>query len=113
MSFWNTIENVNIYFVNVIQQNSNDFCLAFVATCLVIFGDNINAFVRRNVKNYFFLFRIIIFIFLCAMGYGLMTVTIHPIIHSLFLKVPRDYSFIVIVFCFIFLGVIAERKRFL
>ena len=113
MIFWNYIEDINLYFVDLTQLHSYKISLAFVATCLVLFGDNINMFVRRSVKNYFFLFRIIIFILLCAAGYGLMTVTMHPIIHNLFLKVPRDYSFLVVVFSFIYLGVLAERKRIL
>ena len=113
MIFWNYIENINLYFVDLTQFHSDEISLAFVATCLVLFGDNINAFVRRSVKKYLFLFRILIFILLCAFGYGLMTVTIHPIIHNLFLKVPREYSFLVVAFCFIYLGVMAERKRIL
>ena len=113
MSFWNYINELNLYFVNLTQIYSGEISLAFVATCLVLFGDNINGFVRQNVQKYFFLFRILIFILLCAFGYGLMTVTIHPIIHNLFLKVPRDYSFVVAAFSFIYLGVMAERKRIL
>ncbi len=113
MIFWNYIEDLNLYFIDLTQQYSGEISLAFVATCLVLFGDNINGFVRQRVKKYFFLLRILIFILLCTVGYGLMTVTIHPIIHNLFLKVPIDYSFIVAAFCFIYLGVMAERKRIL
>ena len=113
MSFWKYIEDANSYFVEITQFHSNEISLAFVATCLVLFGDNINTFVRRSVKNYFFLFRILIFFSLCAFGYGLMTVTIHPVIHNLLLKVPRDYSFLFVILCFIYLGAMAERKRIL
>ena len=111
MIFWSYIEEINLYLVDLTQLFSGEISLAFVATCLVLLGDNINAFVRRSVKNYFFLFRIFIFILLCAVGYGLITVTIHPVIHNLFLKIPRDYSFVFSTFCFIYLGVIAERKK--
>ena len=113
MWFWHNIQEMNAYFVTLTQQYSGEISLAFVATCLVLFGDNINRFVRRSVKNYFFLFRILIFVLLCAVGYGLMTVMIHPLVHNLFLKVPRDYSFIAVAFCFMYLGVMAERKRFM
>ena len=113
MSFWHNMWEINLYLADLTQQYSGEVSLAFVATCLVLFGDNINRFVRRSVKNYFFLFRIFIFIFLCAVGYGLMTVTIHPVVHNLFLRVPDEYSFIASVFCFIYLGVMAERKRFM
>tara|TARA_X000001036_G_C20337134_1_gene666958 strand:+ start:291 stop:683 length:393 start_codon:yes stop_codon:yes gene_type:complete len=113
VSFGKYIQEINLYFVNLTQIYSSEISLAFVATCLVLFGDNINTFVRRSVKNYFFVFRILIFIFLCVVGYGLMTVAIHPLIHNLFLKIPRDYSFIFLMVCFICLGVMAERKRIL
>ena len=111
MRFWRTIEEMNLYLVNLTQLYSDEISLAFVATSLVIFGNNISKFVRATVKNYIFLFRILAFILLCTVGYGLMTVILHPIIHHLFLKIPRDYSFITISFCFIYLGIVAERKR--
>ena len=113
MNFWNYFEDLNLYFVNLTQLYSEEISLAFVATCLVLFGDNINGFVSKIVKKYLFLFRILIFILLCAVGYGLMTVILHPIIHDVFLKVPRDYSFVVVAFCFIYLGIMVERKRIL
>ena len=113
MTFWNYMREINLYFVNLTQLYSNEISLAFVATCLVLFGDNINAFVSRRVKNYFFIIRIFIFILLCAVGYGLMTVTLQPVIHNLFLKIPRDYSFVFVIFCFIYLGFVADRRRIL
>ncbi len=111
MTIWKYFQEINFYFVNLTQFYSSEITLAFVATCLVLFGDNINAWIRRRVKNFFFLFRIFIFIILCAVGYGLMTVTIQPLIHDLFLRIPRNYSFGCVVFCFIYLGILAEKKR--
>ena len=111
--FWSYINGINSSLVNLVQLYSSEISLAFVATCLVLFGDTINAFVRRRVIKLFFLLRIFTFILLCAVGYGLLTVTIHPIVHKLFLQVPSDYSFLFTAFCFICLGFLAERKKIL
>ena len=105
------IESVNTYFVDLTQTYSDEISLAFVATLLVLFGDKINSFVRRRVIKWFLLIRIFIFVLLCAVGYGVITVTIHPLVHVGFLRIPRDYSFMIVVISFIILGVLAERKK--
>ena len=111
LNYWIYIENINSYLVNFTKVNSNDIALAFVATCLVLFGNNINGFVRRRVINLLFIFRILIFILLCAFGYGLITVTIQPVVHSFILEIPKDLSFIIVALSFITLGILAEKKR--
>ena len=111
MNYFSYIESTNIYFVNLTQTYTDEISLAFVATLLVLFGDKINSFVRRRVIEWFFLLRIVIFVLLCAVGYGAITVTIQPIIHHAFLHIPRDYSFLFVVISFTILGVLAERKR--
>ena len=111
MGLGSFIESANGYFVDLTQLHSKEVSLAFVATCLVLFGDNINSYVRRRVAHHFFLLRVLVFILLCAVGYGLLTITIHPLVHSVFLKIPKDYSFFFTVVCFIYLGFIAEKKR--
>ncbi|MDG2474584.1 MAG: DUF3392 family protein [Paracoccaceae bacterium] len=105
------VEDLNSYLVDLTQLYADEISLAFVATCLVLFGYNINSFVRRRIIGYFFLFRIFIFILLCVFGYGLLTVTIQPVVHMLLLKIPREYSFLCVVISFIYLGYLAEKKR--
>ena len=107
----NGLDYLNLYFVGLTQIYANEISLAFVATCLVLFGDSINAFVRRRVLKFFFLVRVLIFILLCAFGYGLLTVTIQPLVFELFLKIPSDYSFLSVVASFVYLGYLAEKKR--
>ena len=111
MGFWEYLEYINSFCVDLTQIYSSEISLAFVATCLVLLGDNMNAFVRRRVMKYFFLIRIFVFILLCAVGYGLMTVIIQPLVQDLLLKVPKEYSFLFCTFCFILLGIFAEKKE--
>ncbi len=47
-----------------------DIALAMVATCLVVFGDDLNRLVRRQISSLHFIWRTLIFIALCAFGYG-------------------------------------------
>ena len=111
MNYFSYIESVNTYFVDLTQTYSDEISLAFVATLLVLFGDKINSFVRRRIIKWFFLMRIFIFVLLCAIGYGVIAVTVHPLVHIGFLRIPRDYSFMVVVISFIILGILAERKK--
>lgn len=111
MGCFSYIESVNTYFVNLTQTYSYEIPLAFVASLLVLFGDKINVFVRRRVMKWFFLVRILIFFFLCTVGYGVITVTIQPILHDTFLRIPQDYSFVFVVIIFTIVGNLAERKR--
>ena len=111
MRYFSSIESLNTYFVNLTQIYSDEISLAFVATLLVLFGDKINSFVRRRVIKWFFIIRILIFVLLCAVGYGVITVTIQPLVHDVILRIPRDYSFMFVVISFTILGMLAERKR--
>ena len=111
MNYLIYIENINSYLVNFTQLHSNNIALAFVTTCLVLFGNNVNGFVRRRVINLFFIVRILIFILLCAFGYGLITVTIQPVVHRLILGIPKNLSFVIVALSFIILGILAEKKR--
>ena len=111
MRYFSSIESLNTYFVNLTQIYSDEISLAFIATLLALFGDKINSFVRRRVIKWFFLIRILLFVLLCAVGYGLITVTIQPLVHDVFLKISLDYSLIFVVISFTIFGVLAERKR--
>lgn len=85
--------------------------LALVATLLVIYGDQINGFVKRLLRPYPRLLRIIGFIILCAFGYGLLTVLLTPVLANWFALVSRKWLAPLVVAAFFLVGWMAEKKN--
>lgn len=85
--------------------------LMVVATLLVLYGNNVNAAVRRQIQHYHFIVRTLIFILLCAFGYGLLTTLLTPFLASQLASISNYYLGPVVVVVTIALGMLAERKR--
>jgi cell division protein FtsW (lipid II flippase) len=85
--------------------------LMVVATLLVLYGNNVNAAVRRQIQHYHFIVRTLIFILLCAFGYGLLTTLLAPFLATQLASVSNYYLGPLVVIITIALGVLAERKR--
>ncbi|RUO34914.1 DUF3392 domain-containing protein [Aliidiomarina soli] len=84
--------------------------LMVVATLLVLYGNNINAAVRRQIHHYHFVLRTTLFILLCAFGYGLLTSLLTPFLARQLAQLPNYYLAPVVLIVTITLGVLAERK---
>lgn len=82
-----------------------------VATLLVLYGNTINGLVKRAISHYHFVVRVLIFILLCAFGYGLLTTLITPFVASQLASLPNLYLSPVVVIITVALGVLAERKK--
>lgn len=88
-----------------------DIALAMVATCLVVFGDDINRFIRRQISSLHFIWRTGIFILVCAFGYGAITIFLTPIVAGLLVRLTNIELPWVCLAIFIALGMLAQRKR--
>lgn len=88
-----------------------DIALALVATALVVFGDNINAFVRRQTLTLHFFWRTLIFILLCAFGYGALTIFLTPLVAAQLAKLTNLWLPWITLAMFIALALLAQRKR--
>lgn len=88
-----------------------DIALALVATALVVFGDNINAFVRRQTLSLHFFWRTLIFILLCAFGYGALTIFLTPLVAAQLAKLTNLWLPWITLAMFIALALLAQRKR--
>jgi hypothetical protein len=88
-----------------------DIALAMVATCLVVFGDDLNRFVRRQTATLHFIWRSSIFILLCAFGYGALTILLTPLLAKQLAKLANLWLPWVCLGIFIVLGMLAQRKR--
>ncbi|MCZ2722159.1 DUF3392 domain-containing protein [Marinomonas sp. 15G1-11] len=107
------IFRLNAQLAHQILPYLNDISLALVATVLVVYGDKLNAVLKKAVSHWIFIVRVCVFILMCTFGYGLLTVWIQPFVRSGILYLPLEYRPLFILLCFVILGIFAERKRHL
>ncbi|MBA1273690.1 DUF3392 domain-containing protein [Stutzerimonas azotifigens] len=87
-----------------------DISLAIMATLFVLFGPAINAWVRKSVSGLNFFFRTLIFVLVCAIGYGLAIVFLTPWVAQ-GLGHLNNYGLApVLLLIFFLIGVLADRN---
>lgn len=94
-----------------IRPHSDNIALALIATLLVVYGDDINQMVKKQLRPYPYLIRLVGFVILCAFGYGALTVYATPVIESLISRIPALYLAPATVSLFLLVGLLAERRR--
>lgn len=93
------------------RSNMDNVTLALIATLLVIYGDDINHFVKRQLRPYPRLVRLIGFVLMCAFGYGALTVLLTPVLAGWFSLISIKWLAPIVVAVFLFIGWLAERKH--
>ena len=87
-----------------------DNSLAIMATLLVLFGPGINAWVQRNTASMNFIFRTLIFVVLCALGYGLLIIFATPYLAK-GLGLFNNFTLApVLILVFFIIGILADRN---
>lgn len=87
-----------------------DISLAIMATALVLFGPAINAWVRRTIGHLNFAIRTVIFVLVCALGYGLAIIYLTPVLSSTLGHLNNYTLAPVLVMVFILIGILADRN---
>ena len=92
------------------RSHLSDISLAIMATLLVLFGPAINAWVQQRIGSLNFVFRTLLFVLICAVGYGLAMVFVTP-----WLAKGRGYFnnytlAPVLLLVFFVIGMIADRS---
>lgn len=85
--------------------------MAFVATILIIYGDNINKAIKQQFSGVPFLVRLSVFVALCAFGYAALTILMAKFLEVLFKGLPDAYLSPFIIVLFLLAGILAERKN--
>ena len=106
----NLIEFLN-YLGAFIYPWLTEVATAIVACLLVVFGADINRFLRRYFAGRSFLLRTLIFIIVNAFGYGLIIIHLSPLLAQYMTKVPTHWLFVLVVAVFFFIGSWAQRNR--
>jgi len=85
--------------------------MAIVATLLVIFGNDINLIVKRAVAKQHLLVRCLVFILVCAFGYGLLTIWLTGLLAQQLAKIPSLYVLPTITVFFVLLALYAQKQK--
>jgi hypothetical protein len=89
----------------------NDISVALIACALVVFGSDINAFLRRRMRQQHFIIRTIAFILLNAFGYGFVIVKLSPYLARTLKHLDKGMMFAIVVASFVLIGLWAQRNR--
>ncbi len=85
--------------------------LAIIATLLVVFGNDINASIKKLLSKQHIIVRMLTFVFICAFGYGLLTVWLTSLLAAQLALVPTLYLAPTISVIFIVLALYAQKQR--
>ncbi len=88
-----------------------EIAFSFVATLLVLYGNEINRWIRSVAKPYHFILRVTVFIVICGFGYGLATSKLTDYLEHLLVKYTGSWLFVIVLLVFIGLGVLADRRN--
>lgn len=92
------------------RSHLSDISLAIMATLLVLFGPAINAWVQQRIGSLNFVFHTLLFVLICAVGYGLAMVFVTPWLAK-GLGYFNNYTLApVLLLVFFVIGMIADRS---
>lgn len=97
---------------SLLTPHLSNIALAMTATVLVVFGDRVNKLLKRVVSQWAFVLRVAAFVLMCTFGYGLLTLWGQPVVLWVLTHLPLALRPLLITSVFVFLGLLAERKRY-
>lgn len=86
--------------------------MALIATLLVVYGADLNRVVQEMVRRLHFLVRVLIFMLVCAFGYGAIVNYFTPLLARVLASAGDLWLGPVVVAAFIFVGYLAERRHY-
>lgn len=92
------------------RSHLSDISLAIMATLLVLFGPAINAWVQQRIGSLNFVFRTLLFVLICAVGYGLAMVFVTPWLAKGLGYFNNHTLAPVLLLVFFVIGMIADRS---
>lgn len=89
----------------------NEIATAIVACTLVVFGADINRFLRRKLATRSFVLRTLAFVLVNAFGYGLLIISVSPILARNMASLPAHWLLLVVTLIFFLIGAWAQGNR--
>ena len=95
----------------MIRPHFYEIAMMIVATLLVIYGNEINKMVKRQVAHWHFILRTLVFVVVCAFGYCWLLVWFTPVLASWLHQIPLQFVAVSAIGIVFLLGILAERKK--
>ena len=99
------------WLTGITQTYITEISLALVMTALAIYGNDINGLIRKRTQNLHFMVRTVLFVVVCAFGYGWLSLSLAPQVRRGLTSIPGVWLPVLVTALFVVLGVLAERKR--
>jgi len=94
-----------------IRPHLGQVALSLAATVLFLYGEQIHGVVKGLIKDFHFIFRLLILVLVCAFGYGTLAYAFTRLCEA-GLKLLDNFSLApVIIGLFLVIGLLAERKK--
>lgn len=87
--------------------------LSMAATLLVIFGEDITDFLKKQIGSLKFFLKLTLFILFCAFGFAFLTSFVTPLIVQQLASVPNLWLAPMIIVIFYGIGMLAQKKKML
>lgn len=87
--------------------------LSMAATLLVIFGDDIVNFLKKQIGSLKFFLKLTLFILFCAFGFAFLTSFVTPLLVRQLASVPNLWLAPMIILIFYGIGLLAQKKNML
>lgn len=107
----NLVIDLFVHLSNWMRTYLYEITLALVATVAVIYSNEINRAIRKHIHRLHFAWRTMIFVVVCAVGYGGAIVLTTSFLVKVFRGLDRLVLAPVIVGCFVVVGILAERHK--
>ncbi|MFG1496984.1 DUF3392 family protein [Saccharospirillum sp. HFRX-1] len=98
------------YLSGLIRPHLTFVAAALVATLLVIYGNNLNRAVWSMIRGAHFIIRTLVFVALCAFGYGALTVFLIPFVRRILLSAGPYWLAPIVIITFFLVGWLAEKN---
>jgi len=85
---------------------------AITASVLMIYGDDVILLVKRNTRKFHFVIRVAIFATVCSIGFMLLDTFLYAGLKTIIDNfTSRIFLFPIMLFSFVGIGILAERKK--
>lgn len=88
----------------------NEIVLSMVATLLVIYGDTLLMFLKKQIGSLKLFLRISLFVAFCAFGFAFLTSILTPFLSQSLGKIDAVWLPIIVITLYYLLGLAAQKK---
>ena len=96
-----------------LQPHKGELSVAVVTTLLVIYGDVLNKYIKRQLRPYHFVVRTCLFVIICTFGYSSLVLLLSPLVSAAFQFIAYPYFPLAVIALAITIGVLAEKRRYI